>query len=123
MALLDAAAKANPDASWWIKGDGCDVVPGLDESMRLVWSGDVDFDTGDLQRAYEVYRSKLEFISSIGLKSRREKGIIKNDLVEIHRQLQSDKEFVIKGIAVAWQAMFLYCMCYIMCALFRACCC
>ena len=63
---MDAANNANPGTYWWIKGDGCDVVPGLGESVAGEWSGDVDLNTGDLQRCYEQYRSKLAFLSGIG---------------------------------------------------------
>ena len=34
--------ETNPDACWWIKGDGVDVVKGLFESTKGIWSGDVD---------------------------------------------------------------------------------
>ena len=39
---MDAANNANPGTYWWIKGDGCDVIPGLGESVAGEWSGDVD---------------------------------------------------------------------------------
>ena len=31
--ILDEAVKVLPDADWWIKSDGCDVVAGLIESV------------------------------------------------------------------------------------------
>ena len=45
--MLDSAASVGgPNTWWWLKGDGCDLVSGLKESVRLEWSGDVDFNTG-----------------------------------------------------------------------------
>ena len=36
MSVLNQAKKCDPDACWWIKGDGVDVVKGLCESTRGV---------------------------------------------------------------------------------------
>ena len=30
------------------KGDGCDLVSGLEESLRQEWNGDVDLGNGEL---------------------------------------------------------------------------
>ena len=37
-------AKKNPDAWWWIKADGYDILPGVAESTRGDWTGDIDHD-------------------------------------------------------------------------------
>lgn len=100
--LLDAAAKANPHATWWIKGDGCDVVPGLCESVQQKWSGDVDLGDGSLQDCYKSYQSKLNFVSGLGLGTRRDKEVIRDDLDTIVNNLRSDKDFVIKGTTIPW---------------------
>lgn len=96
--LLDSAVKANPHAIWWIKGDGCDVVPGVCESVDVKWSGDVDLNTGELQKSYQAYRTELEFISEIGLKSRQARCTVVEDLKKVHHQLLTDKDFTIEGI-------------------------
>ena len=98
MQLLDTAKNTNPEAYWWIKGDGCDLVPGLGESVAGEWSGDVDLNTGDLQRSYEQYKSKLAIISGVGLGSRQGRAIVKDDLSTIFTQLRSDKSFIIDGM-------------------------
>ena len=85
MHILDSAVKASPHATWWIKGDGCDIVPGICESVQLKWSGDVDLNTGELKKAYQLYRSRLDFISGIGLKDRQEKSVLLEDLKEVHQ--------------------------------------
>ena len=63
VSVLDQAASIHPDSSWWIKADGVDVLPGLGESMRMEWSGDVDLNDGSLQRQYDAYIQRLDFIN------------------------------------------------------------
>lgn len=96
--MLDSAAKAKPNATWWIKGDACDVVPGLCESVQLKWSGDVDLNDGKLEQSYNLYNSRLRMISTLGLGTRRERHHLDNDLSTVHHELQKDKDFIVKGI-------------------------
>ena len=49
-------ARSNPNAWWWLKADGCDLVKGLKESVKLQWSGDVDLNDGCLQKQYDEYK-------------------------------------------------------------------
>ena len=62
---MDEAARILPDEEWWIKSDGCDVVQGLTESMKLEWGGDVDLGDDTLQRQYEDYLSQLTLVKGI----------------------------------------------------------
>ena len=89
--------KANPDAMWWIKGDGCDIVPGLCELVQLKWSGDVDLNDGKVQNDYKLYKSKLDFMSGLGLGSRQERSTNQADLKVVYQQIRSDNEFATKG--------------------------
>ena len=66
--------------------------------MAGEWSGDVDLNTGDLQRSYEQYKSKLAITSGVGLGSRQGRAIVKDDLGTFLTQLQSDKSFIIDGM-------------------------
>ena len=63
--ILDQASQIKPDVWWWIKADGCDILPGLGESVRGIWSGDVDHNNGDLQRQYTAYQERLKSIAGI----------------------------------------------------------
>lgn len=54
---------------WWIKADGCDIVPGLHESVKMEWSGDVDLNDKVVQERYRKYRSRLEMILELGRSS------------------------------------------------------
>ena len=39
MAALDELVSLNPNAQWWIKGSGTDIVKGLCQSVSGQWSG------------------------------------------------------------------------------------
>ena len=66
--MLESAARCSTvNTWWWVKGDGCDLVSGLQESVRMNWSGDVDLNTGELQAQYHAYRELIDFISLLGL--------------------------------------------------------
>lgn len=85
-------------ATWWIKGDGCDVVKGLGESVRLEWSGDVDLNDGKVLALYKQYRECLDFISKIGLKERRAMTTLQQDLVAARTAVTADLAFISTGI-------------------------
>lgn len=74
--MLDEAAKHHPDTWWWLKADGCDIVSGLAESMRGVWSGDVDLNDGNLHQQYKLYQDRLSRITSLKLSSNLEEVCI-----------------------------------------------
>ena len=48
--LDEVVANAPKGTTWWIKGDACDVVSGLGESVKGEWSGDVDMSDGNFSR-------------------------------------------------------------------------
>ena len=58
---------SDPNAWWWIKGDGVDVVKGIGESVKGEWSGDVDLNDGKLDDLFQEYKGALESASRIGL--------------------------------------------------------
>lgn len=93
--MLETAHKGNPDCNWWLKGDGCDLISGLGESMRLQWSGDVDLNTGSLQQFYQSYRSLLDFVSSL--------HITAEHLKKCSSILLQEKEFLVKGTYIDFQ--------------------
>ena len=61
--VLDEEAKHHPNSWWWVKADGCDLISGLAESTRGVWSGDVDHNDA-LNKQYQEYNFLLSRISS-----------------------------------------------------------
>ena len=90
--MLESAHFANPDCNWWLKGDGCDIVQGLGESTRLVWSGDVDLNNGEVEKMYQTYRSLLDFISSLTVNCDLVSSLDKCSAI-----LLEEKEFLVKG--------------------------
>ncbi len=76
-----------------MKGDGCDLVSGLKESMRHEWSGDVDLDTGDLQQEFKAYRDLLDFYKAIRIGSN-----CVEDLGKCCQILLEEKIFILTGI-------------------------
>ena len=95
--MLQSASKSNPDAWWWIKADGVDVVKGLCESTRGVWSGDVDLNDGKLKKIYQDLQSQLKWLKGIGLDDRRDKKTIKSDLSTAMNKLVTELKFVHSG--------------------------
>ena len=60
MATLDEAVRILPEATWWIKADGVDVMSGLRESVNLKWHGDADLNDGSVQKMHAAYLNHLE---------------------------------------------------------------
>lgn len=86
---MDEAAKAHPNTWWWVKADGADLVSGLGESVRGVWSGDVDLNDGALKKAYDQHHQQLDHISLLGqasccssqLDASRKLVVVEQDLI------------------------------------------
>ena len=66
--VLEEATCAHPNAWWWIKADGVDLLSGLGESVKGEWSGDVDLNDGSTQQLYKSYRKQLDFLDGISVK-------------------------------------------------------
>ena len=94
MKILDAAHNNNPNANWWLKGDGCDLVSGLQESMWHEWNGDANLDDGDLEQKYKAYSDLLGFYKAL-----RIGDDLVNGLEKCCQILLKDKEFILTGTA------------------------
>lgn len=86
-----------PQAKWWIKADGCDVISSLEESLRLEWNGDVDLGDGKCQALHDAYLKHLNEVAGIGsnifddtIRDKslqcllKQKDVLKNELIFIH---------------------------------------
>lgn len=73
-ATLDQALKVDSTATWWIKADGCDVIKEISESVNQVWSRDVNFNDGKLQK---FLKDHLDFNSKTGIGERNACHLIK----------------------------------------------
>ena len=67
---MKKAAESDRTTTWWIKGDGDDVVKGLGVSVRGEWSGDCDLNDGALNSLYQEHKHRLKTIAEIGLGER-----------------------------------------------------
>ena len=103
MATLDDASRVHPSAKWWIKADGCDIVSGLEESVRLEWNGDVDYGTSELQLLYSSYRHRLDLIEKLSsddpLEDRRQ--FVLENLQREYNVLCADINFIGEGETVS----------------------
>ena len=56
---------AYPSGRFWIKGDGCDVKPALQQSVKGVWNGDSDLGDGTLQNLRNDYEQRLKTFKNL----------------------------------------------------------
>ena len=101
MEVLREAKRVHPDAWWWVKADGCDIVGGLEESMKKEWSGDIDLNDGAANKLHQDYMESLRFLAAVGIRARRARDVLLLDLkhlqadLEIHlTYLSSSKNFM-----------------------------
>ena len=100
---MDEAARINPDAWWWLKADGCEIVKGLKESVKLQWSGDVDLADGSLQKKYDDYMKCLRMAEVVG-KNIRNAG---KELSDILEDINKNLDFIQSGTVQLGQHIYL----------------
>ena len=90
--------RCNPDGRYWIKADGTDVKPALQESLRREWNGDVDLQDGKLEEQRLTYDKRC----SAGDKWKRSPAIERDELVVSLTsqldELESDCQFLAQGL-------------------------
>lgn len=92
ISVLDEAAKAHPNTWWWIKADGADLVSGLGESVKGVWSGDVDLADGALAKFKEDHQRQIDHISKLGQATSQLE--ITKDLTVVEQEVIQDAIFL-----------------------------
>lgn len=100
------AKHAHPEAWWWLKADGCDLVSGLKESVKLEWSGDVDLNNGKLQELHSEYKSSLEFVEAVGVGRKRDQRALLADLHKLQKNLEGYLTFLSSGKTY----IYIYCI-------------
>ena len=88
---IEKAARSDPESSWWIKGDGVDIVKGL---VRGIWSGDVDLADGKRETMIKKYQDRQKWIGGLGLNERCTCEVVKEDLSCLLRYLCMDLDFI-----------------------------
>lgn len=91
------------------KGDGCDIISGLEESVNCDWNGDVDLGDGQLQALYEMYMDRLKRVRNLQLNIhvRNQRNLILESLVCEERSLPQDITFITNGEITILYAMYL----------------
>ena len=100
-AALGEAGRLLPDAEWWVKADGVDVVPGITESVRKEWSGDVDLNDGSIEQTHEADMKRVKSTQNIGLGHRKRHSLVQQDLVQLELDLTDDVTFLSSGNVLA----------------------
>ena len=90
--MLEEAARVHPNAWWWIKADGADLLSGLAESVKGEWSGDVDLNDGSTQQLYKSYRKHLDILDGISVKV--DDCNLKQDIEMLRQQAVQDIDFI-----------------------------
>ena len=85
-----------PDADWWIKADGVDVVPGISESVQKQWSRDVNLADGAINQTHDAYLKCLKS-KNIGLGPQNGHLQIQQDLIQLELDLTDDISFLSSG--------------------------
>ncbi len=96
-------------ATWWLKGDGVDIVSGIQESVRQQWFGDVDLDDGKLQEMYQEYMNLVMLVDNIGLGPSRDSSVVISQLSKCLKFLREDKEYLVQGINKLKNYIINYC--------------
>lgn len=84
-----------------MKADGCDLISGLSESTRGVWTGDVDFNDGVLAKQYQKYNDRLHAIKNLQLTNAN----LCHDLENEYQELKQNLEFLRKGKDQIWNTI------------------
>ena len=106
--MLEDAARVHPEAWWWVKADGCDIVGGLKESVKLDWSGDVDLNDGKVATLHAEYKSRLKFLQDVGMHPRKEHNVMIADLHHLQEDLKADLTSLSSGKFHETQAPICY---------------
>ena len=96
-AALDDAQKSLPDSHYWIKADACDILAGVQESVKGEWSGDVDLNDRSLEAEKEIYTTLKKKMVNLGKEDSHEAltgdaGYILSKLSAYKQRLQKSQE-------------------------------
>jgi len=85
----------HPNSWWWLKADGRNLNKGLKESVKRMWSGDVDLNDGELQRQHDAYIKRIDQAKKLGLENGE--GQISDQLSSLLDDLTEDLKFIHSG--------------------------
>ena len=96
---------AYPSGRFWIKGDGCDIKPALQQSVKGVWNGDADLGDGALQNLRTDYEQRIKKLKNLTvLHTDIEFERVMDDIEKVTVDLETDEEFLTQGVMKAQKA-------------------
>lgn len=94
---------AYPSGRFWIKGDGCDIKPALQQSVKGVWNGDADLGDGTLQRLRAEYDERVKIFKNLA-SPQMDVQKVTDDMEKVAVDLETDKQFLTQGVMKAQKA-------------------
>jgi hypothetical protein len=91
---------AYPSGRFWIKGDGCDIKPALQQSVKGVWNGDADLGDGALQKLRTDYEGQVKIVKDLASSQDDMEKVI-SDIEKVTANLENDKQFLSQGATKA----------------------
>ena len=80
-----------------MKADGYNITPGLTESQKGKWGGDVDLCDGHLQALYSEYQSVLQELDTLGQIEPLTVQVVLMQLENVRGTLQQEISFIVQG--------------------------
>ena len=94
---------AYPSGRFWIKGDGCDLKPALQQSVKGIWNGDADLGDGVLQKLRTEYDERTKTFKKLASPQNDLEKVL-DDIQKVIKDLEIDKQFLTQGVINAQKA-------------------
>ena len=94
---------AYPSGRFWIKGDGCDIKPALQQSVKGVWNGDSDLGDGTLQKLRTEYDNRIMTCKNLA-SPQNDLEKVMDGIENVTADLETDKQFLTQGVMKAQKA-------------------
>ncbi|XP_019628684.1 PREDICTED: receptor-interacting serine/threonine-protein kinase 3-like [Branchiostoma belcheri] len=90
---------ANPKGRYWIKIDGTDIKPALQESMKGQWNGDIDLRDGKLAELRKECDQRLELVNN--LEVNKERASLEEKIKTLVNTFHDDSHFLEQALTEA----------------------
>ncbi|XP_066278595.1 uncharacterized protein [Branchiostoma lanceolatum] len=87
---------ANPKGRFWIKVDGTDIKPALQESKKGEWNGDPDLQDSKLEQLREEYDKRVKLCND--LEKERGRDGLQERIQELVTHFEEDTQFLQKSL-------------------------
>ncbi|XP_078618099.1 uncharacterized protein LOC144885838 [Branchiostoma floridae x Branchiostoma japonicum] len=96
---LNELKQTNPKGRFWIKIDGTDIKPALQQSMKGEWNGDVDLRDGKLHDIRKDFDERVALINN--LDANQDRATLENNITTLANLFQDDSTFLHKSLVTA----------------------